>query len=112
MGHEEENMFIEVRSCCMKWGSSNTDWHIIIPRDMGSLTHKFTVDPKHCMIVHVPYIIIGAYIDSHNYVIMCTHIFIPQCDPAGRNAADSEKVLIVQDVKQIGEDPLIVFDGI
>ena len=28
-GHEEENMFIEVGSCCMKWGSSNTDWHII-----------------------------------------------------------------------------------
>ena len=41
-----------------------------------------------------------------------TYIFTPQCNPAGRSAADSEKVLIVQDVKQIGEDPLIVFDGI
>ena len=40
------------------------------------------------------------------------YIFTPQCNPAGRSAADSEKVLIVQDVKQIGEDPLIVFDGI
>jgi len=36
----------------------------------------------------------------------------PQCNPAGRNEADSQKVLVIQDVNQIGEDPLIVFDGI
>jgi len=33
-----------------------------------------------------------------------------ECDPTGRDATNSQKVLIVQDVNQIGEDPLLVFE--
>ena len=35
-----------------------------------------------------------------------------ECDPAGRSSADSQLIQVVQDVSQIGENPLLVLDGI
>ena len=34
-----------------------------------------------------------------------------QCRPGGRNPEDSQRIEAVQDVRQIGENPLLVFDG-
>ena len=39
-------------------------------------------------------------------------LFLPlQCAPGGRSDADAQKVLIVGNVQQIGEDPILAFDG-
>lgn len=35
-----------------------------------------------------------------------------ECRPGGRTIADSELIQVVQDVSQIGENPLLVLDGI
>ena len=41
-----------------------------------------------------------------------TLLFLPlQCAPGGRSDADAQKVLIVGNVQQIGEDPILAFDG-
>jgi len=42
-----------------------------------------------------------------------TMLFHPlQCNPAGRSDDDGKKkVLIVGNVQQIGEDPILAFDG-
>ena len=34
-----------------------------------------------------------------------------QCGPGGRSQTDSQRVEAVQDVRQIGGDPLVVFEG-
>lgn len=38
--------------------------------------------------------------------------FVLQCRDGGRGMEDFNNVLSVQDVSQIGEDPLVVFDGL
>ena len=35
-----------------------------------------------------------------------------ECRPGGRSEADSELIQVVQDVSQIGENPLLVLDGL
>jgi len=41
-----------------------------------------------------------------------TMLFLPlQCAPGGRSDEDAQKVLIVGNVQQIGEDPILAFDG-
>ena len=35
-----------------------------------------------------------------------------ECRPGGRSLADSELIQVVQDVSQIGENPLLVLDGL
>ena len=35
-----------------------------------------------------------------------------ECRPEGRSLADSELIQVVQDVSQIGENPLLVLDGL
>lgn len=35
-----------------------------------------------------------------------------ECRPAGRTNANSELIQVVQDVSQIGENPLLVLDGL
>ena len=35
-----------------------------------------------------------------------------ECQPGGRSIADSQLVQIVQDVSQIGENPLLVLNGL
>ena len=37
--------------------------------------------------------------------------YYSQCDPDGRTDDEAQRVLIVHDVKQIGDDPLLVFEG-
>ena len=34
-----------------------------------------------------------------------------RCQPGGRSPEDSQRIEAVQDVRQIGENPLLVFDG-
>jgi hypothetical protein len=35
-----------------------------------------------------------------------------QCNPGGRTLAESELIQVVQDVSQIGENPVLVLDGL
>ena len=35
-----------------------------------------------------------------------------ECQPGGRTIADSDLIQVVQDVSQIGENPLLVLDGL
>ena len=45
--------------------------------------------------------------------MMLLFICLPQCRAGGRTTdTDFNNVLSVQDVSQIGEDPLVVIDGI
>ena len=34
-----------------------------------------------------------------------------ECRPGGRSQMDSQRVDVVQDVRQIGENPLVIFEG-
>ena len=34
-----------------------------------------------------------------------------ECHPGGRNQEDSQRIDSVQDVRQIGENPLVTFEG-
>ena len=43
--------------------------------------------------------------------LLLVFIHVLQCRPGGRTT-DFNNVLSVQDVSQIGEDPLVVFDGL
>jgi hypothetical protein len=51
------------------------------------------------------------FIALHNDYGIIVSAFLIQCRDGGRTT-DFNNVLSVQDVSQIGEDPLVVFDGL
>ncbi len=63
----------------------------------------------YCILLHVTYC-------KHVYILTaaCVYALVlcvcMQCNPTGRSAEQSEWVDIVQDIEQMGNNPLIVFD--